>query len=224
MRDNFVVSRLSKVRRPLRIFALFALMATGGADAADLGTARQFFPPETSATIEQTQGTPAAAIVRGADGRILGYAFSTYEVSGSVGYAGRPLDIVAAITPEGIIAGAQIVAHEEPILVIGIPRDALAAYVAGFKGFDIRSSAGLKQTNDFEAFFRAHPQVRRVFFNGAKAEQCFRRQVLGKQVIPAGLMFARLPSTSPAHAGMSVERKLGEWRVILEENGGPAGT
>jgi TDG/mug DNA glycosylase family protein len=78
--------------------------------------------------------------------------------------------------------------------------------------------------NDFEAFFRAHPQVRRVFFNGAKAEQCFRRQVLGKQVIPAGLMFARLPSTSPAHAGMSVERKLGEWRVILEENGGPAGT
>ena len=89
-----------------------------------------------------------AAIVRGADGRILGYAFSTYEVSGSVGYAGRPLDIVAAITPEGIIAGAQIVAHEEPILVIGIPRDALAAYVAGFKGFDIRASAGLKQTND----------------------------------------------------------------------------
>ena len=27
------------------------------------------------------------------------------------------------------MAGAQIVAHEEPILVIGIPRDALAAYV-----------------------------------------------------------------------------------------------
>ena len=39
-------------------------------------------------------------------------------------------------------------AHEEPILVIGIPREALAAYVAGFKGFDIRAGAGLKQTSD----------------------------------------------------------------------------
>lgn len=78
--------------------------------------------------------------------------------------------------------------------------------------------------NDFEAFFRAHPQVRRVFFNGAKAEQCFRRQVLGKQAIPTGLVFARLPSTSPAHAGMSLAEKLEDWRVVMEGSGGPAGT
>ena len=148
MRSNVIVSGLSKARWMLRIFVSLVLMASGGARAADLEIARHFFSSDSSATIEQPQGTPRAAIVRGADGRILGYAFSTYEVSGSVGYAGRPLDIVAAITPEGIIAGAQIVAHEEPILVIGIPRDALAAYVAGFKGFDIRASAGLKQTND----------------------------------------------------------------------------
>lgn len=148
MQSNVIASRFSKARRMLRILGLLVLTASGGARAADLGIARQFFPPETPVTIEQPQGTPPVAVVRGTDGRTLGYAFSTYEVSGSVGYAGRPLDIVAAITPEGIIAGAQIVAHEEPILVIGIPRDALAAYVAGFKGFDIRNGAGLKQTSD----------------------------------------------------------------------------
>lgn len=148
MRSNLIVSRLSKARWILRIFVSLALLASCGARAADLGIARQFFPSESSATVEQPQGKPSAAIVRGSDGRVLGYAFSTYEVSGSVGYAGRPLDIVAAVTPEGIIAGAQIVAHEEPILVIGIPRDALAAYVADFKGFDIRAGAGLKQAGD----------------------------------------------------------------------------
>ena len=78
--------------------------------------------------------------------------------------------------------------------------------------------------NDFEAFFRDHPAIKRVFFNGAKAEQCFRRQVLGKQAIPDGLLFVRLPSTSPAHAGMSLENKLGEWRVLINEDGGPCGT
>jgi transcriptional regulator of nitric oxide reductase len=148
MRSNVIVSSLSKARWMLRIFASLVLAASGGAQAADLGIAKQFFPSESSATIEQPQGTPPAAIIRGSDGRILGHAFSTYEVSGSVGYAGRPLDIVAAVTPEGIIAGARIVAHEEPILVIGIPREALAAYVAAFKGFDIRAGAGLKQTRD----------------------------------------------------------------------------
>ena len=75
--------------------------------------------------------------------------------------------------------------------------------------------------NDFEAFFREHPAIKRVFFNGAKAEQCFRRQVLGRQVIPYGLVLARLPSTSPAHAGMTLENKLEKWRKVI---GGPAGT
>jgi hypothetical protein len=147
MRSNVIASRPSKLRWMLRIFASMALM-TSGARAADLDIARQFFPSESSATIEQSQGNPPAAIVRASDGRVLGYAFSTYEVSGSVGYAGRPLDIVAAVTPKGVIAGARIVAHEEPILVIGIPRDALAAYVAAFKDFDIGTGAGLTQTKD----------------------------------------------------------------------------
>lgn len=147
MRSNVHAIRFPGIRGFLRIFAFVVLMA-GGAKAADLGVTRQFFSPGDLATVEQAQGSPPAATLRAADGHVLGYAFSTRDVSGSVGYAGRPLDIVAAVTPEGIIVGAQIVAHEEPILVIGIPRDALAAYVADFKGFDVRAAAGLKRAND----------------------------------------------------------------------------
>ena len=55
--------------------------------------------------IDRADGKPPAALVRAADGRVLGYAFSSLDVSGSVGYAGRPLDIVAAVTPDGIVAG-----------------------------------------------------------------------------------------------------------------------
>ena len=146
MRSHFVMSRLFQTRWMLAFSCSLALTASG-AQAADLGIAKHFFSPDQFSVIEQSQGNPPAAIVRGVDGHALGYAFSTFEVSGSVGYAGRPLDIVAAVTPEGIIAGAEIVAHEEPILIIGIPRDALAAYVSSFKGFDISASAGLKQAS-----------------------------------------------------------------------------
>jgi transcriptional regulator of nitric oxide reductase len=131
--------------RGLRVLAAL-LLTTGIARAADLGIATKFFSEPV--TIERAEGTPPAAVVRSADGRVLGYAFSSHDVSGSVGYAGRPLDIVAAVTTEGVIAGAEIVAHEEPILVIGIPRDALAAYVANFRGFDVRASAALKPADD----------------------------------------------------------------------------
>jgi transcriptional regulator of nitric oxide reductase len=112
--------------------------------AADLGIAKSFFAPDSAAVVEEASGAPPSAPVRAGDGRVLGYAFSTRDVSGSVGYSGRPIDIVAAVTPEGVIAGATIVAHEEPILVIGIPREALAAYVANFRGFDVRASEAVR--------------------------------------------------------------------------------
>lgn len=70
--------------------------------------------------------------------------------------------------------------------------------------------------NDFTAFFRAHPNVARVFFNGAKAEMTYRRDVLKQADLPP-LSYTRLPSTSPAHAGRSFHDKLEAWRVILQD-------
>jgi len=73
-------------------------------------------------------------------------------------------------------------------------------------------------TNDFRGFFRRHPGIRRVYFNGAKSEAVYLRHVL--PTVPpaaAALPLQRLPSTSPAHAGMSFERKLSAWRAILDE-------
>lgn len=127
----------------LGAISVAAAVGITNARAGDLKVAGEFFSGP-SVSVEEPQGTPPAASIRAANGRLLGYAFSTRDVSGSVGYSGRPLDIVAAVTPEGIIAGAKIVAHQEPILVIGIPREALAAYVASFKGFDLRSSNNLQ--------------------------------------------------------------------------------
>lgn len=71
-----------------------------------------------------------------------------------------------------------------------------------------------ESANDFTSFFAQHPQIVRVFFNGSKAEQCFRKFVLNRQTLPP-LEFQRLPSTSPAHAGMRYADKLQAWRTAL---------
>jgi TDG/mug DNA glycosylase family protein len=71
----------------------------------------------------------------------------------------------------------------------------------------------LETANDFNAFFRRHAEITHVFFNGAKAEASFRRHVM--PAIERPLHYARLPSTSPAHASAPFGRKLEAWRVIL---------
>lgn len=70
-------------------------------------------------------------------GAVLGYVGSTWELAGSVGYSGRPLDVLVAVTPKARIKGALLVAHNEPVLTLGISDADIAAYVSGFAGHDL---------------------------------------------------------------------------------------
>ena len=71
--------------------------------------------------------------------------------------------------------------------------------------------------NDFQSFFDTHREIRQIFFNGAKAESVYLRRVLpGLKDRAASIPHQRLPSTSPAHAGMSFEQKKRAWQAILD--------
>jgi TDG/mug DNA glycosylase family protein len=72
--------------------------------------------------------------------------------------------------------------------------------------------------NDFRGFLASHPNLQCVLFNGAKAEQSFRRHVLPMPgSVPVGLR--RLPSTSPANASQGEAAKLEAWRDALRNAG-----
>lgn len=80
---------------------------------------------------------------------------------------------------------------------------------------DSRIEAGSEVANDFQAFFLRHPDITHVFFNGAKAEQCFHKHVR-PTLKSIQLQFQRLPSTSPANAGMSYQQKLLAWQAVID--------
>jgi len=69
--------------------------------------------------------------------------------------------------------------------------------------------------NPFAGFLAAHTRIHRVCFNGRKAEAAWRRYVLAGLPPACELDYELLPSTSPAHAGMSYPRKLRAWRRAL---------
>jgi len=71
------------------------------------------------------------------------------------------------------------------------------------------------RANDFAAFLRAHRTIRRICFNGRKAESSWRRHVLRKLPPERRFEYRLLPSTSPANAGMSYLLKLRVWRSAI---------
>ncbi|PTN11967.1 DNA-deoxyinosine glycosylase [Nitrosomonas aestuarii] len=71
--------------------------------------------------------------------------------------------------------------------------------------------------NDFQSFFHQYRRIRYVFFNGGKAQTCFKRYVLNKDIPDSirWLQLTRLPSTSPANATLSFARKREQWHQLL---------
>ena len=71
------------------------------------------------------------------------------------------------------------------------------------------------EPNNFEGFFRHHPQIQLICFNGQTAATLYRRHVIPNlPAALAGIEQRVLPSTSPAHAAMSFVRKLERWRGV----------
>lgn len=79
------------------------------------------------------------------------------------------------------------------------------------------------QVNDFSALQRRCPDLQAIVHNGSEsfkhAERV--RAALQREATWAGdgLGFYKLPSTSPANAACSFERKLTAWREVLEIHG-----
>jgi hypoxanthine-DNA glycosylase len=77
---------------------------------------------------------------------------------------------------------------------------------------DASIAEGSLQTNDFATFFRRHPSIIRVAFNGQTAARLFRQRV--RPVLEREFEYLTLPSTSPAHAAKSYAQKLEAWSAL----------
>jgi len=74
-----------------------------------------------------------------------------------------------------------------------------------------------EQVNDFAWLGEAAPNIKHVYFNGQKAEASWRRarkqsDLLGRL---AELPWTSLPSTSPAHASLTLSQKIESWSIVV---------
>jgi double-stranded uracil-DNA glycosylase len=70
--------------------------------------------------------------------------------------------------------------------------------------------------NDFPSFFAGHPHIELVCFNGTHTADVWRKHIA--PTLPqacAAIRTVRVPSSSPAHASLSVAEKARRWQQIL---------
>lgn len=86
-------------------------------------------------------------------------------------------------------------------------------YAACERQGSLDSAIRQPEVNDFSGLQLRCPRLRVMAHNGAES---FRH---ARQVVLHGVRSVRLPSTSPAHASWSFERKLEAWRAVVEMAG-----
>jgi len=67
-------------------------------------------------------------------------------------------------------------------------------------------------TNDFNGFFKQHPHISHICFNGQKAADLFKKKVAPD--LTGQYEYLVLPSTSPANAAKNYDAKLEAWSVL----------
>lgn len=162
----------------------------------------------------QDAGVPGWDVT--AQGKPVGYLGSTWAVAGSVGYSGRPLDVLVAIAPDGRITGAQLMQHNEPVLTLGISDADIAAYVSGFAGYDLTAPAGtgLRQPGVPDVISRATVSTG-VIRDGIL--RTARTLAIGRGVIAAGGGIDRLGFVQTDWTGLLALGALAEVRVTMTE-------
>jgi NosR/NirI family nitrous oxide reductase transcriptional regulator len=92
------------------------------------------------------EGTPPSAPAYKGD-QIVGYVFRTEDI----GYSGKPIKLLVGMDLDGVIVGAKVVEHHEPILLVGIPQDRLFEFVARFVGKNVVATARNGQKAEVDA-------------------------------------------------------------------------
>ena len=105
--------------------------------------------PEATQYSEFSGTPPVATIFR--NNQEIGYLFSTKQITPIPAYSGKPVDVLVGMDLNGIIIGAKVIEHHEPILLVGIPESTLDNFVNQYIGKSVndRIKVGAGQRLDF---------------------------------------------------------------------------
>ncbi|MFV2091894.1 MAG: FMN-binding protein, partial [Hyphomicrobiales bacterium] len=126
----------------LLIGAVFISPVNAGGDDLGLYLAKvpaSYFFADADGYGPRSDAAPVVPVLK--QGTTLGYVFLNSDLVGAIGYSGKPIKVLIGLTPEGVIAGAKLVKHSEPIILAGIPEQKIIDFIDAYKNTDILQHA-----------------------------------------------------------------------------------
>lgn len=143
--------------------------------------------------------------------KLLGHVYLNSQFVDANGYSGKPIQILVGLDPEGTIVGVKVVAHSEPIVLIGIPEHKVVTYLQSFVGYNpIKATAANESP--------PHPDI----VSGATVTVL----VMGESVVRSAVRVARAlnAGTAPANAAPAQVRvidtqagSISDWGALAKE-------
>lgn len=144
MQNRVPTELTKKALAQLIVFSLFGYLLTiavgHAAQPGKLSIYLENIPPSEMLVGADKYGplmenTPVVPVMSGND--VVGYVFLNTDFVGAIGYSGKPIEVLIAMTPKGRIAAGRLMHHAEPIVLSGIPEQKIIDFIEGYKDTDI---------------------------------------------------------------------------------------
>ena len=140
--ERRVLARLCLIIGPALLVLILAVPPASAATSLQDFLAKQrpqSFHPQAD-RFGAVAGTPPMAPLYSGD-KLVGHIFLNSDFVNATGYSGRPIQILVALDLNGVITGAKLVKHHEPIVLVGIPVSKIIHFIDGYVGRNVLALA-----------------------------------------------------------------------------------
>jgi len=84
--------------------------------------------------------------------KLLGYVFLSTDIVDIPGYSGKPVVTLIGMNTKGIVTGAKVLRHSEPILLLGIPETELTKFIKQYLGKFVGSKIEIGKSREGQGY------------------------------------------------------------------------
>ena len=141
----------------------------------------------------------------------IGYVFLSTDIVDIPGYSGKPIVTLIGMDNKGVITGARVLRHSEPILLLGIPEEALTRFVHQYVGKFVGDRIEIGKGHADQGFIGLDA------ISGATVTVISENQVILRSGIEIAKQVGIIAPTVRPQAKLLPAKGGLDWRTLLDE-------
>jgi NosR/NirI family nitrous oxide reductase transcriptional regulator len=179
-------------------------------DLCALVACTEVFPGARS--FSTRKGRPPYVEAYGDDKRLLGYVMLSTDITDLPAYSGLPVVTLIGMNLEGRFVGIKVLKHSEPILLVGIPEEALVRFHDQYRGKSVKDAIEVGRA------VRGDTDVVYVdAISGATVTVIAQNQVITASGQAVARQVGILPPEQRAPARFAVRGERPDWAQLVKE-------